>query len=106
MITRAPASRRAFSSRRSGLQADVLALYREALRLARRKEREANDASGQTYAHARERFRASAASVRRMDFQRIEFLLRQGRKQIDPLGMDGARGAVGVRVPSGSAGKS
>ena len=53
MLTRAPASRRAFSSRRSGLQSDVLALYREALRLARRKEREANDASGQTYAHAR-----------------------------------------------------
>ena len=150
MLTRAPASRRAFSSRRSGLQSDVLALYREALRLARRKEREANDASGQTYAHARERFRASAASVRRMDFQRIEFLLRQvgggggvcgcgtrgctgtralrksrppsdprrplslsrslcsrqGRKQIDLLGMDGARGAVGVRVPSGVAGKS
>ena len=141
---------RAFSSRRSGLQSDVLALYREALRLARRKEREAGDASGATYAHARERFRQSAASVRRMDFQRIEFLLRQvgggggvcgcgtrgctgtralrksrppsdprrplslsrslcsrqGRKQIDLLGMDGARGAVGVRVPSGVAGKS
>ena len=31
---------------------------------------------------------------------------RQGRKQIDLLGMDGARGAVGVRVPSGVAGKS
>ena len=45
MITRAPASRRAFSSRRSGLQSDVLALYREALRLARRKEREAIQAA-------------------------------------------------------------
>ena len=86
----------------SGFQSEVLSLYRSVLRLARRKELEAPVAptgavtGATTRAVARDRFRTAAYSVRRSEFQRIEFMLRQGHKQLKTLEMPGARGAAGV----------
>ena len=77
------------AKRHSGLQGDVLQLYRHILRTARGKD----DA---TYFFARERFRGSAASVKRSDFKKIEFLLRQGHKRLKLLSMPGMRSAGSV----------
>ncbi len=65
--------------RHSGLQREVLSLYRTALRAARAKQR-----PDPFVAVARESFRSGAA-VQRSDFQRIEHLLRLGRKRIATL---------------------
>ena len=72
--------------RRSGLQGDVLQLYRGVLRAAKMKDEA-------TFAFARERFRESAASVKRSEFKRIEFQLRQGHKRLKLLSMPGVTSA-------------
>ncbi|KAA0147557.1 hypothetical protein FNF27_02403 [Cafeteria roenbergensis] len=74
---------RAGSQRLSGLQRDVLALYRECLRAARAKP--SADARQAGHEYVRAKFREHA-SIRRADFMRIEFLIRQGRKQLDMFG--------------------
>ena len=71
--------------RASGLQKEVLSLYRQLLRAARRKD-PAKEKGG-TWTLARTRFREDAGSVKRMEFQKIEFLLRHGRKQLKYLDM-------------------
>ncbi|EKU20503.1 lyr family of fe s cluster biogenesis protein [Nannochloropsis gaditana CCMP526] len=71
--------------RASGLQKEVLSLYRRVLRAARVKD--AGKIDGGTYTLARTRFREDATSVSRMDFQKIEFLIRQGHKQLKYLNM-------------------
>ena len=63
----------------SGLQREVLSLYRGLLRAARRQP--------QLQQHVRSEFRASAAGVQRSDVERVEYLLRRGRKQLDTLRM-------------------
>ncbi|KAF1971417.1 complex 1 protein-like protein [Bimuria novae-zelandiae CBS 107.79] len=78
-------------ARLTGLQKDVLSLYRQCLRAARRKP-----------AENREHFRALARSefskygtVDRKDFNTIEYLLRRGRRQLDMYGEEGVRDVKG-----------
>jgi hypothetical protein len=95
----------------SGLQKQVLALYRSALRVARVKDRaaaaaaaadktagEADGASaffaGSSAATVRAQFRANL-DVPKSDFRLIEFLLRQGEKKVK---MISDRDVKGVRV--------
>jgi hypothetical protein len=91
----------------SGIQQSVYKLYRKILRESIRKDCEqhvatAPDASplktvqlfqsqtGDTAtAFARQEFRRQAASVRRSDFSRIEYMLRKGEKQWKLLKMPG-----------------
>ena len=70
------------SPRTSGIQRQVLNLYRDALR----KAYSLPAASGQQAAltFIRQEFRAGQ-SVDRLDFQRIEHLLRAGKKKLDVL---------------------
>ena len=106
------------ASRLSGLQRDVLALYRSILREAVRKDRRGglsslppstagNNAVGShpqvgemlsssgggerrsTTAFARDQFRREASEVRRSDFKTIEYKIRKGRKQLELLRMPG-----------------
>ncbi len=63
----------------SGLQKQVLSLYRSYLRVAREKER--TGAEG-TVTFVRQKFRSEAEAVGRMEFQKIEYLLRKGDRQL------------------------
>lgn len=63
----------------SGLQKQVLSLYRKALRVAISKGPEYRD---QNVAFVRAKFREGANSVDRKDFRTIEFMLRQGEKKL------------------------
>lgn len=92
----------------SGLQKDVLSLYRSLLRVAVQKDRASSAASsspGQhipllttllaettTTSHARAEFRRQCAEVKRSDFRTIEYLLRKGRKHVKLLQMPGVKG--------------
>ncbi|TYZ57705.1 hypothetical protein PybrP1_009248 [[Pythium] brassicae (nom. inval.)] len=102
---------------RSGLQKQVLTLYRRALQAARRKDAElaasappttpldpstANPTnSNATLAFVRERFRDDAGSVRRMDFNVIEHLLRKGERDLKML--ERMKAANFTRISHGSA---
>jgi len=87
-------------ARHSGLQRQVLALYREALRTARGSG--ADSRAALVHFAARE-FRRHARGVDRLDFQRIEHLLRAGRKKIDALtAADG--GVSGFSLAGGGGG--
>jgi len=74
----------------SGIQLSVLALFRDALRAARRLPPPAAAAAG---AYVRAEFRAGATRVDRLDFQRVEHLIRAARKKVDSL-----KGADSFRV--------
>uniref|UniRef100_A0A7S1ZYE5 Uncharacterized protein n=1 Tax=Trieres chinensis TaxID=1514140 RepID=A0A7S1ZYE5_TRICV len=99
-------------ARLSGLQRQVLALYRSVLREAARKDRSAasnrNDGGeyflvllstdkcpssppgdATTTSYARSEFRKKAASIPRNDFRTIEHMIRWGQKQIKLLRMPG-----------------
>mmetsp|Transcript_25226 Transcript_25226/g.52742 ORF Transcript_25226/g.52742 Transcript_25226/m.52742 type:complete len:117 (-) Transcript_25226:1436-1786(-) len=105
-------------ARLSGLQKDVLALYRSILREAVRKDRKALPSTplpssssnnhvemtnksishppvGQllsissSTAYARDQFRKEALVVRRSDFKTIEYKIRKGKKQLQLLKMPG-----------------
>ncbi|GMH68095.1 hypothetical protein TL16_g09634 [Triparma laevis f. inornata] len=69
----------------SGLQTDVLALYRNLLRHSLKK-------SPQTYENTVSQFRREAGNVKRMDFKRIEYGLRRGWKFVKILEMEGTKG--------------
>lgn len=88
----------------SGLQKDVLSLYRTILREAIRKDRELAEeelaslsasellaGNGTTTCYAREEFRRQAAAVKRSDFKGIEYRLRKGYKQVKLLKMPGVK---------------
>ncbi len=102
------------ASRLSGLQRDVLALYRSILREAVRKDRRGSSSSPSTASNAagshpqvgqmlssaggerrsttvfaRDQFRREASEVRRSDFKTIEYKIRKGRKQLELLKMPG-----------------
>ncbi|KAF2280917.1 uncharacterized protein EI97DRAFT_13395 [Westerdykella ornata] len=66
-------------ARLSGLQRDVLALYRECLRAVREKP-----VNSQSHFRdfARDEFRKHL-SVNKKDFATIEYLLRSGRRKLD-----------------------
>jgi site-specific recombinase len=70
--------------RRSGVQREVLSLYKELLVVARRKDSHTVDL-------VREKFRAEAASVTRFEFQKIEHLIRKGRKYVKLLSADSVK---------------
>ncbi|KAJ7280482.1 hypothetical protein O6H91_19G038400 [Diphasiastrum complanatum] len=68
--------------RLSGLQRQVLSLYRSLLRAARLKSPEARV---NIEAIVSSEFRKQASSVDKKDFVRIEHLLRKGTKQLEML---------------------
>lgn len=72
--------------RASGLQLDVLHLYRELLRAARQK------GGPNTMRFVREEFRSKAQSVSKTDFKGIEHWLRYGVKQKKLFQMPGFSG--------------
>ena len=73
-------------ARRSGLQRQVLATYRDCL-CAARKLPAASRTSAVRFIQLE--FRAGATSVDKLDIQRIEHLLRQARKKIASYTMPG-----------------
>lgn len=75
--------------RRSGLQNDVLSLYRKILRVAKSKDNLSLEPK--TFEFAREKFRIDATNTKRSDFKRVEFLLRQGHKRLRQLSLPGVK---------------
>jgi succinate dehydrogenase assembly factor 1 len=90
------------AARLSGLQKDVIALYRSILRETIRKDRKpdnhnrnfslnqllsSNNSSSTSF--ARKQFRTEAALVKRSDFKTIEYKIRKGQKQLKLLKMPG-----------------
>ncbi|KAK4673093.1 hypothetical protein QC763_108788 [Podospora pseudopauciseta] len=73
--------------RLSGLQKEVLGLYRQCLRECRKKP-EATRKHFQTF--AREEFEKSI-SLDKRDFSAIEFLLRKGRRQLEMYASPGVK---------------
>ena len=88
---------------RSGLQKQVLKLYKSLLSAAKQKDQGGEDRRGSTYSYVRERFRENvsnsnltsfqldpvivyhviqAESVDRSDFAKIEYLLRKGERDL------------------------
>jgi|UPI000581A20E hypothetical protein len=87
--------------KQSGLQKEVLGLYRKILRQAIQKDRAGSclkpipillshkyDAPT-TFSYAVSEFRKQAASVKRSDFKKIEYMMRKGEKQLKLLQMPG-----------------
>ncbi|KAK6334152.1 hypothetical protein TWF696_002654 [Orbilia brochopaga] len=70
-------------SRYTGLQREVLALYRRCLRAAARKPA---DSRSHFKTFVTREFRRYAAEVDRKDFDTIEFLLRRGNRQLEVYG--------------------
>lgn len=91
----------------SGLQKEVLSLYRTILREAVKKDRGVsegaarqpmtallnpeNSAGGTTTSYAREEFRRQTEAVKRSDFKGIEYRIRKGHKQVKLLKMPGVK---------------
>lgn len=67
------------AKRLSGLQRDVLSLYRKCLRAARHKP---HDTRPNFYAFARKEFEKNL-EMDKKDFGTIEFLLRKGQRQLE-----------------------
>mmetsp|Transcript_11227 Transcript_11227/g.28427 ORF Transcript_11227/g.28427 Transcript_11227/m.28427 type:complete len:97 (-) Transcript_11227:589-879(-) len=88
---------------KSGLQKEVLALYRTLLREACKKDRSMLaetpsrafglllDETTTSTAHVRSDFRKQASKVSRKDFRTIEHKIRHGYKQIKLLQMPGVQ---------------
>ena len=93
--------------KRSGLQKDVLSIYRKILRAAIGKDREQLhlrqfpvaklliDSTSST-SYAGQEFRKQAGSVKRSEFKKIEFMIRKGEKQLKLLSMPGVTVVGGV----------
>ncbi|ORY11265.1 complex 1 protein-domain-containing protein [Clohesyomyces aquaticus] len=71
----------------SGLQRDVLKLYRQCIRAVRLKP---DDTRENFRAFAREEFRKNVAMDKK-DFGTIEYLLRRGRRQLEIYQDEGIR---------------
>ncbi|TPX67924.1 hypothetical protein SpCBS45565_g03470 [Spizellomyces sp. 'palustris'] len=80
--------------RRTGLQRDVLDLYRSLLRVVRTKPESSRD---HFYTYIRSQFRQDASSVSQRDISTIEFMLRKGRRQLEVLKSDNV---VDISPPS------
>lgn len=74
--------------RRSGVQREVLGLYKNILTVAKSKNE-------QTFNQVRKKFRLDASSVSRFEFQKIEHLIRKGNKYIKLLSSDTVQGVKG-----------
>jgi succinate dehydrogenase assembly factor 1 len=86
------------STRLSGMQKEVLALYRTVLREASRKDGPGGSSflsllvtEGTTTSYARHEFRKQAHEVKRTDFKTIEYKMRRGEKQVKILKMPGVK---------------
>ena len=78
-----------------GLRGEVLRLYRDLLRVAREKDRvSASGGLAETQALVRTRFRVDAGAASPRDFQKIEFLLRRGWRQLEVLRSSAGAGVV------------
>ena len=75
--------------RRSGLQRQVLLLYRDCLLAARKLP---GDSRASATLFLRTEFRQGAVSVEKLDIQRIEHMIRQARKQVKICTMPGVSG--------------
>ena len=78
----------------SGLQKDVLALYRKVLRVVKAKDLNLKDKKT-TLDFAKKEFRKRAKTVGRSDFRMIEFCLRDGHKRLRLLEMPNVKTAYG-----------
>lgn len=91
------------ASRLSGLQKEVLSLYRTVLRLALKKDRDRMELesvssvlslmkeNGSSLNYARAEFHKQAHSIKRSDFRTIEYSIRKGKKHIKLLEMPGVK---------------
>ena len=66
----------------TGLQREVLSLYRVVLRAAREKEAAGHPG---VLAAARAQFRKEADSVGKRNYQKIEYMMRRGQKHVKML---------------------
>ena len=82
---------------KSGLQMEVLKLYRMLIRVAKAKD---PTPPHHLVSYVRQEFRQSAASVKRTDIKTIEFLIRQGIKQKKIMEMPGFRNNFGPKTSS------
>ena len=73
----------------SGLQKQVLSLYRRCLRAALAKPPEVRE---EAVTFVRNEFRTAAKEVKRHQFRTIEFMLRSGEKQLKALSRPGTVG--------------
>jgi len=87
----------------SGLQKQVLTLYRKCLRAALAKPPEVRPKAVE---YVRTEFRAGARDVKRSQFRTIEFMIRQGEKQLKMLSRPGAVGFSSVEVKPTSSSSS
>lgn len=89
---------------KSGIQKEIVALYRTLLREAIKKDRAAGSentvktkfiqlvsSKDSIVAHAQSEFRKQATQVNRKDFRTIEYRIRHGYKQIKLLQMPGVK---------------
>ena len=81
------------SGKLSGLQLDVLKLYRNLMRVSLKKDK-ANQSSVASV--VREQFRSKASGISKSDFNGIEYNMRQGYKQLKLISMPGFTGAATV----------
>lgn len=82
-------------SSKSGIQKQVLSLYRAALRTFNSRPSKEEQAALRAYARAE--LEANRASIPRSDTLRIEHLLRSGRRRLESVA--GASGFALVRPP-------
>ena len=95
--------------RLSGLQKEVLALYRSILREAIKKDRNETSTNIPTFpsllqapentttvGYARTEFRKQTQQVKRSDFKKIEYMIRKGEKQLKLLKMPGTKVVSGA----------
>ena len=71
--------------RHSGLQREVFSLYRTALRTAKKKDLLSNiirEDNNSMVSYVRNHVRSLATSIPSSDFERIEFYLRTGKRQL------------------------
>eukprot|EP01040_Poterioochromonas_malhamensis_P011989 gene11989-13087_t len=81
----------------SGLQRDVLTLYRELLRTVQRKYSHDNEVKQKMIGVVRQEFRHEAKSIGKLDFKLIEHRLRHGYKQKKLIEMPGFDAANIIR---------
>lgn len=90
----------------SGLQKQVLALFRQILRAARHKDHPERALAAllhdgtTTTSFASNEFRRQCASVKRSEFKKIEYMIRKGEKQLKLLRMPGVTVVGGAHFQS------
>ncbi|KAH6763875.1 LYR family of Fe/S cluster biogenesis protein [Perilla frutescens var. frutescens] len=89
--------------RLSGMQKQVLALYRGFLRAARTKSPEERS---RIEAIVSQEFRRNSSEVDRKNFLYIEYLVRRGKKQLDQLKSPETVGLVSLNVEASQIKKS